>query len=247
MSNSLRAYALIPARSGSKGIPHKNIREIAGHPLLAYSIAFAKKINFERILVSTDSARYQEVALRYGADCPYLRGAEASSDKAMEEDVLADLASNLPGLGIEMPDIWVRLKPTSPLRSVRSVEAAIAALEADPGLDSVRIVSEAEARLHVVNKDGYLEPLSPQWDPGRSVMRRDEFPRAYKPFNLDVLRHALWIERGSAYMGRRIKPIVEHRITGLDIDDENDLELAGALISIKPRPQFLKPYIHDPA
>jgi len=283
MSNSLRAYALIPARSGSKGIPDKNIREIAGHPLLAYSIAFAKKINFERILVSTDSPRYQAVALRYGAECPYLRGAEASSDKAMEEDVLADLASNLPGLGIEMPDIWVRLKPTSPLRSVRSVEAAIAALEADPGLgiempdiwvrlkptsplrsvrsveaaiaaleadpglDSVRIVSEAEARLHVVNKDGYLEPLSPQWDPGRSVMRRDEFPRAYKPFNLDVLRHALWIERGSAYMGRRIKPIVEHRITGLDIDDEDDLELAGALISIKPRPQFLKPYIHDPA
>ena len=171
MSNSLRAYALIPARSGSKGIPHKNIREIAGHPLLAYSIAFAKKINFERILVSTDSPRYQEVALRYGADCPYLRGAEASSDKAMEEDVLADLASNLPGLGIEMPDIWVRLKPTSPLRSVRSVEAAIAALEADPGLDSVRIVSEAEARLHVVNKDGYLERFPAKLNRGFPIVR----------------------------------------------------------------------------
>src|SRR5438046_6015417 len=57
--------------------------------------------------------------------------------KMFSDGHLADLASNLPALGIEMPDIWVRLKPTSPLRSVRSVEAAIAALEADPGLDSV--------------------------------------------------------------------------------------------------------------
>jgi CMP-N,N'-diacetyllegionaminic acid synthase len=246
LSQILRVYALIPARSGSKGIPDKNVREIAGHPLLAYSIAFAKKIKFDRIIVSTDSPRYQQIAISYGADCPYLRGAYASSDTAMEEDILADLAENLPKLGIAMPDVWVRLKPTSPLRSVRSVEAAIAALTADPGLDSVRIVSETEARLHVVNKDGFLEPLSPHWDPRRSVMRRDEFPRAYKPFNLDVLRHALWIERGPGYMGRRVKPIFEHRITGIDIDDEDDFKLAKALISIKPRPAFLKPFVHDP-
>jgi CMP-N,N'-diacetyllegionaminic acid synthase len=243
----MRVYALIPARSGSRGVPDKNIREIAGHPLLAYSIAFAKKIKFERIIVSTDSLRYQEIAIRYGADCPYLRGAMASSHTAMEEDILTDLAANLPRLGISMPDVWVRLKPTSPLRSVRSVEAAIAALKADPTLNSVRIVSETESRLHVIDKDGYLVPLSPQWDPRRSVMRRDEFPRAYKPFNLDVLRHALWIERGSAYMGKRVKPIVEHKITGLDIDDNDDFELAKALISVKPRPAFLESYIHDPA
>jgi CMP-N-acetylneuraminic acid synthetase len=246
VTGKLQVYALIPARSGSRGVLDKNIREIAGHPLLGYSIAFAKKIKLDRIIVSTDSARYQEIAIRYGAECPYLRGAFASSATAMEEDILADLAANLPRLGIAMPDVWVRLKPTSPLRSVRSVEAAIAALEADSALESVRIVSETESRLHGVNADGYLEPLSAQWDPGRSVMRRDEFSRAYKPFNLDVLRHALWLERGSAYMGRRIKPIFEHRITGLDIDDEDDFELAKALISIRPRPAFLEPFVHDP-
>jgi len=165
----------------------------------------------------------------------------------MEEDILADLAATLPKLGIAMPDVWVRLKPTSPLRSIRSVEAALAALSADPGLDSVRVVSETESRLHVVNEDGYLEPQSPHWDSRRSVMRRDEFPRAYKPFNLDVLRHAFWIERGAAYMGQRVKPIFEHRVTGIDIDDEDDFELVKALISIKPRPAFLEPFIHDPA
>ena len=77
-------------------------------------------------------------------------------------------------------------------------------------------------------------------------MRRDEFSRAYKPFNLDVLRHALWVEHGSAYMGYKVRPIIDHKITGLDIDDEDDFEIAKALISLNPRPSFLVPFVHDP-
>lgn len=243
----MRSYALIPARSGSKGVPNKNIREIAGHPLMAYSIAFARKIKFDRIIVSTDSPRYRDIAISYGAECPYLRGSKASSDTAMEEDILSDLTENLPTLGIALPDIWVRLKPTCPFRTVRSVEAAIAALESEEGLHSVRIISEADARLHVVNGDGFLEPLLPMWDPARSVMRRVEFPRVFKPFNLDVFRHTGFVERGSAFMGRCIKPIIEHKITGLDIDDEDDFDLAETLISTQPRPKFLENVVHDPA
>ena len=242
----MRVYALIPARSGSRGVPDKNIREIAGHPLFAYSIAFAKKIKFARIVVSTDSPKYRDIAVRYGADCPYLRGSKASGHAAMEEDILADLAANLPQFGIDMPDVWVRLKPTSPFRSVRSVESAIDILGDNPDITSVRIVSETEARLHVVDENGFLVPQSPRWDRRRSVMRRDEFARAYKPFNLDVLRHALWVERGSAYMGDKVRPIIEHKITGLDIDDEDDFEIAKALISLTPRPSFLVPFVHDP-
>ena len=241
------AYALIPARSGSKGVPHKNIREIAGHPLLAYSIAFAKKVRFDRIIVSTDSPQYRDIAISYGAECPYLRGAKASSDTAMEEQILEDLAENLPKRGIPLPDVWARLKPTCPFRSTQSMEAAISALQNDPSLDSVRITSEADARLHVINAEGFLEPLLPIWDPNRSIMRRVEFPRAFRPFNLDVFRHAGWVERGSAYMGRRIKPIVEHKITGLDIDDQDDVDLVATLISARPRPAFLDPFVHDPA
>ena len=243
----MRAYALILARSGSKGVPNKNIRKIAGHPLLAYSIAFAKKLTVERIIVSTDSPRYRDIAVGYGGECPYLRGAKASSDTAMDEDILADLAENLPRFGIAMPELWVRLKPTTPLRTTKSVEAALAALESDPSLDSVRIVSQADARLHVVNAEGFLEPLLSTWHPGRSVMRRTEFPRVYKPFNLGVFRHSGWVERGAALMGRRIKPIVEHKITGLDIDDEDDFDMVKALIETQPRPPFLDSLIHDPA
>lgn len=241
----MQIYALIPARAGSKAIPNKNIRPIAGHPLLAYTIAFAKKISFDRVIVSTDSAQYRDIALEYGAECPYLRGPHAASDTAMEEDILSDLASNLPTLGIPMPDIWVRLKPTSPFRTIKSVNKAIALLKNDD-IDSVRIISESEGRLHVISTNGFLEPMSPNWDPKRSVMRRSEFPAAYKPFNLDVFRHTGWLARGSNYMGSRVKPIIEAKITGIDIDDEADFNLADALISLRPRPAFLRDFIHDP-
>jgi CMP-N-acetylneuraminic acid synthetase len=243
----MRAYALILARSGSKGVPDKNISAIAGHPLLAYPIAFAKKIPVDRIIVTTDSARYRDIALRYGAECPYLRGAAAASDTAMDEDILADLAANLPKLGIDLPELWVRLKPTSPFQSVASVEAALAALAGDGNLDSASVVSTADARLQTIGNEGFLKPLLPGWDAERSVMRRSEVPRAYKPFNLHVFRHAVWAARGAAYMGRRIKPIVEHKITGLDIDDQDDFDLVKALIETQPRPGFLAPFIHDPA
>jgi CMP-N,N'-diacetyllegionaminic acid synthase len=89
---------------------------------MAYSIAFAKKLRIDRIIVTTDSAHYRDIAFSYGAECPYLRGAEASTDTALDELILADLNENLPRLGIALPDLWVRLKPTSPLRSVQSTE-----------------------------------------------------------------------------------------------------------------------------
>ena len=117
----MKAYAFVPARSGSKGLPDKNIRPIGGHPLLAYAIAFGLKLGVDRVIVSTDSPAYAEIAERYGGFCPGLRSAEASTDTAMEEEIIADLAEKLPARGIDMPDVWIRLKPTNPFRKVDSV------------------------------------------------------------------------------------------------------------------------------
>src|SRR5688572_19842840 len=170
----MKTYALIPARSGSKGVPDKNIRPIGGHPLIAYSIAFARKLKIDRVLVSTDSPKYQEIALQYGADCPYLRGPVASSDVAGEEDILADLTENLPRHGIDIPDVWIWLKPTCPLRDPDAVMKGIGILDSQPDIDSIRLVTETDARLHTINADGYLEPFLPNWDRQRSKMRRTE-------------------------------------------------------------------------
>jgi CMP-N,N'-diacetyllegionaminic acid synthase len=240
----VKAYALIPARSGSKGLPDKNILPIDGHPLIAYSIAFARKLDLDKTIVSTDSQRYADIARRYGAECPYLRGEAASHDTAMEESILADLAENLPRHGIALPDIWVWLKPTCPFRDPDAVTEAIGNLRRDRDVDSVRIVSEADARIHRINADGYLEPLLPTWDPTRSKMRRSEFPKVYQPFNLEVFRHSGWLARGSLFMGRRIRPIVLPRITGLDIDDRDSFDIIKALIEARPRPDAVARYVH---
>ena len=165
-------YAFVPARSGSKGLPNKNILPIDGHPLMAYAISFGLALGIDRVIVSTDSEQYGEIARHYGAECPYLRGDVASSDKAMEEDILADMAENLPKHGIPIPDIWVRLKPTNPFQNLEKTRSAIEMLRTNPDIDSVRHVNASETRLCIINDDGYLEPLLAEWPADRSVIRR---------------------------------------------------------------------------
>ena len=239
-------YAFIPARSGSKGLPDKNILPIAEHPLLAYSIAFGKALGIDRVIVSTDSERYAEIARHYGAECPYLRGAKASSDTAMEEDILEDMEANLPQHGIPMPDIWVRLKPTNPFRRLDHALQAIEILKTRPEVDSVRHVNASETRVCKINDQGYLEPLSPDWPQDRSVIRRTEFPTAYQVFNLDVLRHKNLARWGSAYMGKAIVPIIGEAITGLDVNNVDDFELVKAVIEMQPRPDIVDRHLIMP-
>ena len=240
----MKVYALIPARSGSKGLPHKNIREIDGHPLIGYSIAFASKLAIDRVLVSTDSESYRTIALRYGAECPFLRGAAASSDTANWQDILADLTANLPSCAIPTPDVWITLKPVNPFRSLESVQQALNVLAERPDVDSIRIVSEADPRLHEIDAEGFLVPYGPGWDPNQSKMLRSQFPKVYQPYNLEIFRHQGWAERDSLFMGRRIVPIVAAKITGLDIDDPDTFEIAKALIEMRPRPDVVARHIH---
>src|SRR5205085_5186030 len=127
----------------------------------AYSIAFAHKLGVERIIVSTDSETYRNIALRYGGECPYLRGARASNDTANWHDILADLSANLPSLSIPLPDVWVSLKPVNPFRSLEAVRTAVEMLSERRDVDSVRIVSETDPRIHCVDEMGFLVPYGP--------------------------------------------------------------------------------------
>jgi N-acylneuraminate cytidylyltransferase len=164
----------------------------------------------------------------------------------MEEDILADMAANLPRYGIPMPAIWLRLKPTNPFRRLDHAREAIDLLLSRPDIDSVRHVSRAETRVQGVNQEGFLEPLSPEWPAGRSVIRRTEFPTAYQVFNLDVLRHRNWETLGSGYMGTRVHPIIGESITSVDINDADDFDLVKALIETRPRPDVVSRHLVVP-
>jgi CMP-N,N'-diacetyllegionaminic acid synthase len=240
----MKAYTLIPARSGSKGLPDKNILDIDGYPLLAYSIAFAKRLAVDRVIVSTDSERYREIALNFGAECPYLRGEEASRDAANWEAIIADLAANLPKFAISLPDVWINLKPVNPFRSLEHTLRGLDILARCRDVDSVRIVSEADARLHYIDEQGFLRPYGNGWDSNLSKMFRSQFPRVYQPYNLEIFRHEGWVRWDRKFMGELTVPIVAPKITGIDIDDRDTFEIAKALIEMRPRPDVVARHIH---
>lgn len=120
--NTKKIIAIIPARSGSKGLKDKNIKDLNGKPLIAYTIEEAKKSEvFDRIIVSTDSKIYAEISRKFGAEVPFLRSEENSSDKAGSWDVVKEVLSKLD----EKYDIVVLLQPTSPLRDAIDIKEAI--------------------------------------------------------------------------------------------------------------------------
>ncbi len=240
----MKVYGLIPARAGSKGLPDKNIKKVGGHPLMAYAIAYGLRLNLDKLIVSTDSDKYAAIATQYGAECPYLRGPKASSDTAREEDILEELDGKLPILGIDLPDIWVWLKPTNPFRCLDAGRQAIEILSTDPEIDSVRVVSQADLRLQLINEKGFLEAVSSGWPDTLSKIPRTFLPAVYSPYNQEIFRHALWKKNGPRFMGEKIYPIVRPQITGIDIDDYDTFLLAKALIECTPRQEYIRRFTH---
>lgn len=113
----MKNLAIIPARSGSKGLKDKNIKLLNGKPLLAYSIEAAKESGiFNEIMVSTDSEEYADIAEKWGASIPFLRNDELSNDTASSWDVVKDVVRRYKELGTEFDTVTL-LQPTSPLRT----------------------------------------------------------------------------------------------------------------------------------
>lgn len=135
--------AVITARSGSKGMPDKNIKELCGKPLLAYSVECALQSGkFEKVFVSTDSADYAEIARKYGADASFLRSKETSGDTAGSWDVVREVVYQFEEQG-ELFDHIMLLQPTSPLRNVSDIRNSFALMD-EKDANSVVSVCEME-------------------------------------------------------------------------------------------------------
>ena len=121
----MKRIAVIPARSGSKGLKDKNIKELNGKPLIAYSIECANNSGmFDKVFVSTDSQKYADIAIRYGADASFLRSEENSGDTAGSWDVVREVVERLKEQGEEYDEIML-LQATSPLRNSDDIVNAI--------------------------------------------------------------------------------------------------------------------------
>lgn len=219
-------WAIVAARSGSKGLPGKNIRLLADKPLIAHSINFALKTQlFERVLLSTDSQLYADIGAKYGAWIPFLRSEEAAQDTSMEEDILKDIDMKLKCSFIDPPDIIVWLRPTFPFRSLEDLSLGLKKL--DTNIDSVRLVTEGEPRQYEIKND-YLVPQFD--DGGRSMIRRQEFPSVYKVFHTDIFWYKN-INKGNKFLGEKVRAMPIHKLCALDVDAIEDFQMIEALMA----------------
>src|SRR5512143_1853491 len=141
--------AIIPARGGSKGIPRKNIRDFAGYPLIAYSIAAAQQArSVTRVIVSTDNEEIAAAAREWGAETPFLRPAEFAQDNSTDLPLFQHALKWLAEHESYRPEVVVQLRPTSPLRPRDCVDRAVSTLLAHPDADSVRGVVPAGQNPH---------------------------------------------------------------------------------------------------
>lgn len=217
--------ALIPARGGSKSVPRKNLLQVAGKPLIAYSIGHALSTrSVTRTIVSTDDAEIGKVAQAFGAEFPFYRPAEFASDFATDYDVFRHALEWLAEEEDYLPELVVHLRPTGPVRDVALIERAISLMLKHPEADALRSVGLAEQTPYKMWKieDAYLKPLAPLADfPEAHSMPRQKLPAAYwQNGYVDIVRPRTILELNSM-VGRVVLPfVVEGKIHELDYPDQ---------------------------
>ncbi|RZJ45682.1 MAG: acylneuraminate cytidylyltransferase family protein [Brevundimonas sp.] len=192
MIDGKRVLAIVPARAGSKGLPGKNIRPLAGKPLLAWPIAAARaSAHVDRVIISTDDQGFADIAVAHGADAPFLRPAELAGDTAPSIDFILHAVDTLAKAG-DLYDYVVLLEPTSPLTEGADVDAALEQLVAADA-DAIVGVSKLEAThpAFAVRKDdqGAITPYASATF-GEMPRRQDIEPL----FSLDGTLYASTVE-----------------------------------------------------
>ena len=230
MKNKNKIWAIIPARSGSKGMKNKNITLFLGKPLLVHSINFAKKLKFiDKIILSTDSKKYKKIGLMNGAEVPFLRSKKASQSNSMEEDVLEDIRIKLLKNKKSFPDYILWLRPTSPLRDIKIFNNAY--LKFKKYNKSVCIVSRTDSRIFI-SKNSKLIPLNPNFKKKSMVRRQDCIP-AFKIFHGEFFKFPIKYNR--KFLGSTIYFEVQSALCNLDIDTKNDMKLFEKIIKLNKK------------
>lgn len=216
---------VIPARGGSKGLPGKNIKDLCGKPLIAYSIDVARKITSdENICVSTDDKKIIDTVENYGLKVPFIRPAEFATDSATTNDVLLHALSYFERIGRNYETILL-LQPTSPLRTAEQVRDAISMYRKD--IDMVVSVSKshAPAVLCEESAEGFVEPVF-----NKKALGRQNLPTFYE-FNgaIYVINVKALKEKSLSGFTKRVKYVMPKE-SSVDIDDIYDFMMIETMI-----------------
>lgn len=234
MYQDKRILAVIPARGGSKGIPGKNIKNLCGHPLIAYTIYAARKSKYiDDVVVSTDSDDIAGIALRYGAEVPFLRPASLSGDTAKSIDALVHARDVLAEEGRHYDSI-VFMQPTSPLRHSAEVDEAIEVFYSHGalGLASVTEVTESPLLTRSIGEGGVLHPIIPT----SSTVRRQDMPKFYHVSGAIYINRSDVLTPKTSLNDNPIAYIME-KDRSLDIDCLEDFMRAEQILSSLDEPE----------
>ncbi len=219
----MKKIAIIPARGGSKRIPHKNIKDFLGKPIIAYSIAAALESGvFDEVMVSTDDKEIADIALKYGAKVPFFRSPEMSNDMAMTAPVLIEVLHEYEKLGQKF-EYTTCIYPTAPFLNAKRLEEAIELL-VETGADSVLPLVQFSfpPQRCMVIKDGYAKMLHPE---NYNVRSQDLEPYYHDVGQFYCIKSEVLIKEEKLVCGCT-KPIILPESEVQDIDNEEDWKIA---------------------
>jgi len=224
----VNVVAIIPARSGSKGVINKNIKLLGGHPLIAYSISAAQLASgIDRVIVSTDSQEYANISRKYGADVPFLRPPEISGDSSTDYEWVRHALDWMQKKDGFIPNYLVHLRPTSPLRKIEVIENAIRYMINNTDATALRSAHKTHLtpyKMFKLNGEYMRSFLSYEGSKEFYNLPRQIFEDAYIPNGyVDIIIPSLFIETGLLH-GDRIKLWETDEIP--DIDTIADITFA---------------------
>ena len=240
--------ALIPARSGSKRVPDKNIRRLAGHPVIAYTIAAAIQSEiFADVIVSTDSERYAEIARHYGATVPFLRPVEIAGDHSPDIEWLQYTLGRLQAEGSHY-DCFSILRPTSPFRLPQTIRRAWQAFTAETGVDSLRAVEKCTqhpGKMWVV-RDKRMMPLLPLGPP-EQPWHSSQYPSLPVIYVQNASLEIAWsrvVFEDRTIAGNVVMPFFTNDYEGFDVNNPYDWQLAEEMVKNN---NAQLPEVHQPS
>jgi N-acylneuraminate cytidylyltransferase len=225
MIGSLRVLALIPARGGSKGLPGKNVRPLAGKPLIAWSVAAARASRFiDRIVVSSDDAAIIQAAVEAGAEAPFIRPPELARDDTPSQPVILHALDTI----AEQFDLVVLLQPTSPLRTAADIDACVEkVVTGAPACISVVAPAKSPWWMYRMDASGHLAPLMD----GPAATRRQDLPAVVAPNGAVYVARVPWLRANGGFVGPGTVGYQMPADRSVDIDDALDLKLAELILA----------------
>jgi CMP-N,N'-diacetyllegionaminic acid synthase len=226
-----KVLAVITARGGSKGIPRKNLRAVAGKPLIAWTIEAARKSRYlDRVVLSSEDDEIMRVAAEWGCEVPFTRPASLAQDDTPGIDPVLDALARLPGYGLV-----VLLQPTSPLRSADDIDRAIELCveRRAPACVSVMAASESPYWMFTL-EEAKMRPLL-----GKAALpeRRQDLPQAYSLNGAVYVARPPWLLETRSFLAEGTVAYVMPDERSVDIDEELDLKLAEILLVDKGQGQ----------